>query len=322
MYNFFKPKKKIQKNVKNKYHSKFCRNFVFSESTIAKSCNEISPVGNCKCCLFFFAAFHFELNFNYPQFHQLNYTIVCGNFLSRFSLSFLYSKGARSILIKITNTKIIIVRAEKEKIIVQRKETNRVIKVVYTTDGCTEFFWLISKKKKTKKTNKKITTKKKNERKMTQLGFIEITKTQVYWIMTESVNSYSWKNKKKKRVNHDRTNLWKIRKIVAFFSLFFFSFWAEEMTINSECHLHLAEVDCWSRVSEFRFRLRFRKVGLAERRLIYFHYLILNSFLFFLSPLPLFSWISINWKYFFKKLFFLFFFFRYLHGSYIFFFLR
>lgn len=39
-----------------------------------------------------------------------------------------------------------------------------------------------------------------------------------------------------------------------------------ERAINSECHLHLAEVDCCRRVSELRFRFRFRKVGLAERR--------------------------------------------------------
>lgn len=35
---------------------------------------------------------------------------------------------------------------------------------------------------------------------------------------------------------------------------------------NSECHLHLAEVDCCRRVNELRFRFKFRKVGLAERR--------------------------------------------------------
>lgn len=39
-----------------------------------------------------------------------------------------------------------------------------------------------------------------------------------------------------------------------------------ERAINSECHLHLAEVDCCRRVNELRFRFKFRKVGLAERR--------------------------------------------------------
>ena len=39
-----------------------------------------------------------------------------------------------------------------------------------------------------------------------------------------------------------------------------------ERVVNSECHLHLAEVDCCRRVNELRFRFRFRKVGLAERR--------------------------------------------------------